>query len=57
MQSSGKDAHVVIPEAKQTVTIPLDADLLQWLRQQNGYQTRINEVLPAYMGANRTSAA
>jgi uncharacterized protein (DUF4415 family) len=52
-----KDAHGVIPEAKQTITIRLDADLLQWLRQQKSYQTRINAVLRAYMDANRTSAA
>jgi uncharacterized protein (DUF4415 family) len=29
-----KEAKVVIPRAKQTVTIRLDADLLEWLRQQ-----------------------
>jgi uncharacterized protein (DUF4415 family) len=51
-----KKAHVVIPEAKQTITIRLDADLLAWLRRQKGYQTRINAVLRSYMEASRSSA-
>ena len=46
-----KQAKVVIPRAKQTVTIRLDADLLDWLRRQKGYQTRINAVLRTYMEA------
>jgi uncharacterized protein (DUF4415 family) len=50
-----KKAHVVIPLAKQTITIRLDADLLEWLRKQKGYQTRINAVLRTYMEANLTS--
>ena len=51
-----KQAHVVIPEPKQTITIRLDADLLAWLRRQKGYQTRINAVLRTYMEASRASA-
>jgi uncharacterized protein (DUF4415 family) len=51
-----KKARVVIPAAKQTVTIRLDADLLEWLRKEKGYQTRINAVLRTYMDANVTSA-
>lgn len=47
-----KGARVVLPRAKQTVTIRLDADLLDWLRKQKGYQTRINAVLRTYMEAN-----
>src|SRR5258708_2750411 len=39
-----KTAHVVLPAAKQTMTIRLDADLLEWLRKRKGYQTRINAV-------------
>ncbi len=46
-----KNAKVVLPLPKQTVTIRLDADLLQWLRKEKGYQTRINAVLRAYMEA------
>jgi uncharacterized protein (DUF4415 family) len=48
-----KSARVVLPKAKQTVTIRLDADLLDWLRKHKGYQTRINAVLRAYMEANQ----
>jgi len=48
-----KQAKVVLPQAKQTVTIRLDADLLQWLRRQKGYQTRINAVLRTYMDAQK----
>jgi uncharacterized protein (DUF4415 family) len=50
-----KRARVVIPAPKQTITIRLDADVLEWLRKQKGYQTRINAVLRTYMDANLTS--
>jgi uncharacterized protein (DUF4415 family) len=50
-----KKARVAIPEAKQTITIRLDADLLEWLRKQKGYQTRINAVLRTFMDASLTS--
>ena len=48
-----KQATVVLPQSKQTVTIRLDADLLGWLRQQKGYQTRINAILRTYMDAQK----
>jgi uncharacterized protein (DUF4415 family) len=48
-----KQAKIVMPRAKQTVTIRLDADLLGWLRRQKGYQTRINAVLRTYMEAQK----
>ena len=48
-----KKAKVVLPQPKQTITIRLDADLLEWLRGQKGYQTRINAVLRTYMDAQR----
>ena len=47
-----KDARVVMPKPKETVTIRLDADLLAWFRKERGYQTRINAVLRAYMAAH-----
>lgn len=50
-----KQARVVIPKTKQTITIRLDRDLLEWLRKQKGYQTRINAVLRTYMDANLAS--
>ena len=45
-------ARLVIPEAKETVTIQLDRDLMDWLKEQKGYPTQINAVLRAYMEAN-----
>ena len=48
-----KQAKLVLPRAKQTVTIRLDADLLSWLRRQKGYQTRINAVLRTFMEAQK----
>jgi uncharacterized protein (DUF4415 family) len=48
-----KKARVIMPVPKRTITIRLDADLLEWLRKQKGYQTRINALLRTYMDANR----
>ena len=45
-------AEVVLPPRKQVVTMRLDADLLEWFRQQRGYQTRINAILRSYMNAH-----
>jgi uncharacterized protein (DUF4415 family) len=50
-----KQARVVVPVTKQTISIRLDADLLEWLRTQKGHQTRINAVLRTYMDANLAS--
>jgi uncharacterized protein (DUF4415 family) len=48
-----EDAKVVMPKPKQTVTMRLDQDLLDWLKQQGpGYQTRINAILRAYYEAH-----
>ena len=52
-----KDAQVVLPVPKTIVTMRLDADLLQWFRQERGYQTRINAILRAYMRAHATSGS
>ena len=49
-------ATVVMPRRKQTVTMRLDADLLEWFRQQRGYQTRIDAILRAYMKAHEPAA-
>jgi uncharacterized protein (DUF4415 family) len=37
-----REARVVMPRRKETVTMRLDADLLDWFRGERGYQTRIN---------------
>jgi uncharacterized protein (DUF4415 family) len=49
-----KGAKVVWPTPKQIVTMRLDADLLEWLRQERGYQTRVNAILRAYMDAHKS---
>jgi uncharacterized protein (DUF4415 family) len=49
-----KEAKVIMPQPKETVTIRLDADLLEWFRTQGkGYQTRINAILRSYMRAHK----
>lgn len=41
---------VGIPEPKKQLTLRLDADVVQWFRQQGkGYQTLINAVLKGYV--------
>ena len=43
---------------KETVTIRLDADVLDWLKQGGkGYQTRVNKILRAVMEQARKKAA
>jgi len=48
-QEFWKQAKVVLPGPK---AVRLDRDLLEWFRQQRGYQTRINAILRAYMNAH-----
>jgi uncharacterized protein (DUF4415 family) len=47
-----KDARPVTPRRKETITMRLDADLLEWFRRERGYQTRINAILRAFMNAH-----
>lgn len=43
---------------KETVTIRLDADVLDWLKKGGkGYQTRVNRILRAVMEQQRKKAA
>ena len=46
-----KKANLVMPKRKETVTMRLDQNLLEWFRTKRGYQTRINAILRAYMNA------
>ena len=49
-----KHAKIVLPEKKETVTIRLDKEVLEWFRAQGkGYQTRINALLRSYMKAQQ----
>ncbi len=54
--SQGKRGAVVpLPPSKERITIRLDADILEWFRQQanvqggGNYQTMINQVLRQYI--------
>jgi uncharacterized protein (DUF4415 family) len=47
-------ARLVMPQKKESVHLRIDPDVLQWFRQQGqGYLTRMNAVLRAYMEAHR----
>ncbi|MBF0374409.1 MAG: BrnA antitoxin family protein [Alphaproteobacteria bacterium] len=47
-------AHVVQPRGKASVTIRVDADVLDWFRDQGrGYQTRMNAVLRSFVESRR----
>ncbi|NKC14838.1 MAG: 3-oxoacyl-ACP synthase [Gammaproteobacteria bacterium] len=51
-------AELRMPRVKQSVTMRLDADILDWYKAQGkGYQTRINAVLRLYMEAQNGNAA
>lgn len=42
-------AEIKVPP-KQSITLRLDADVLEWFKAQGqGYQTRINKLLRSYM--------
>ncbi len=49
-----KKATLRLPEAKSTITIRLDKDVLTWLKSRGkGYQTRINAILRMFMEAQK----
>jgi len=49
-----KNAQLQMP-AKQSVTMRLDSDVLDWFKEQGkGYQTRINQLLRKYMETHQT---
>lgn len=46
-------AVLVLPEAKNPISLRLDPEVLAWFKAQGkGYQTRMNAVLRAYMKAH-----
>jgi uncharacterized protein (DUF4415 family) len=48
-----RDAELVLPEAKQAISLRIDPDVLRWFRDQGpGYQSRINAVLRQYARAH-----
>jgi uncharacterized protein (DUF4415 family) len=51
-KSFWRAARLTMPEPKDRLTIRIDHDVVQWLKQQgSGYQTRINAILRSYMEA------
>jgi uncharacterized protein (DUF4415 family) len=49
-----KNARVVMPEAKKSIHLRVDGDVLEWFRGQgSGYLTRMNAILRSYMEAHR----
>ena len=48
-----KDAEISLRPPKKSLTLRLDADVLEWFRKKGeGYQTRINAILRTYMKAH-----
>lgn len=51
-KSFWKAAKLTMPAPKDRLTIRIDHDVVEWLKQQgSGYQTRINAILRSYMEA------
>ena len=49
-----KRAKVRMPKRKQSVSLRLDPDVLDWFKHQGrGYQTRMNAILRAYVEAHQ----
>lgn len=49
------NAHLVMPEAKERITLRIDKEVVEYFRSGgHGYQTRMNAVLRAYMEAQRS---
>ena len=52
------EGELVVPTAKQAISLRVDEDVLDWFRQTGPrYQTRMNAVLRSYMARTRKSAA
>ena len=48
---------VTLPKKKELVSIRLDADVVEWFRGEGkGYQTKINDLLRAYVNARKKAS-
>jgi uncharacterized protein (DUF4415 family) len=57
-KSFWKNAKLTLPIPKDRLTIRVDHDVVEWLRNQgSGYQTRINAILRSYMMAQHDQHA
>jgi len=53
-QSFFPHAALRIPKRKKSISLRLDADVLEWFKQSGkGYQTRINALLRSYVQAHQ----
>ena len=53
----GDDWIPLIPAPKRHLNLRIDGDIVDWFKAQgSGYQTRMNAVLRAYVGAQRKNA-
>ncbi|HEV2127535.1 MAG TPA: BrnA antitoxin family protein [Thermomicrobiales bacterium] len=51
-------AYVGSAPAKQQITVRFDTDIIEWFKENGpGYQTRMNQVLRAYIEAQRNKKA
>lgn len=50
-----KDAKICIPQHKQSITLRIDSDVLEWFKTLGkGYQTKINAVLKTYVERSKS---
>ena len=53
-QSFWEKARLVLPEPKKPISLRVDAEVLDWYRDQGkGYQSLMNAVLRSYMEAKK----
>lgn len=52
-----KKAKLELPVKKKAISLRIDSDILQWFKKQGeGYQTKINGILKAFMQVYKKSA-
>ena len=53
-ESFWEKAELRMPENKERITVRIDHDILEWLKEQGpGYQTRMNAILRSYYEAHK----
>lgn len=52
-----KNARIEMPVKKKAISLRIDSDVLNWFKKQGeGYQTKINGILKAFMKVYKKSA-
>ena len=53
-ESFWEKAELRMPENKERITVRIDHDIVEWLKEQGpGYQTRMNAILRSYYEAHK----